>query len=283
MRARFYADRKRYLCSGYFFLIFTSPTLSIIISTYMAAKCQCICIDSRRRKHMKKTKETKTKDDHILSREDRIRESQEFNLLSDVFLSVALDDAPACQHIIREECVITAHWLTVRFLAKGKEYYELPDRLQFYISETDIWKQGKTVYPVIKRLGKDGPEYDDGEYIVYVNAEVDDGSRIAKLMKYFKTANPNDNSEGDLSKRVHFLKCEEGGMDIMCEVAERIEARGRQQGEKIGREQGEKIGGERKARITAQNLYQMGMSPEKIAQAVGEDVGMVRQWLSEIK
>ena len=61
----------------------------------MAAKCQCICIDSRRRKHMKKTKETKTKDDHILSREDRIRESQEFNLLSDVFLSVALDDAPA--------------------------------------------------------------------------------------------------------------------------------------------------------------------------------------------
>lgn len=169
------------------------------------------------------------------------------------------------------------------FLAKGKEYYELPDRLQFYISETDIWKQGKTVYPVTKRLGKDGPEYDDGEYIVYVNAEVDDGSRIAKLMKYFKTANPNDNSEGDLSKRVHFLKCEEGGMDIMCEVAERIEARGRQQGEKIGREQGEKIGGERKARITAQNLYQMGMSPEKIAQAVGEDVGMVRQWLSEIK
>lgn len=40
-------------------------------------------------------------DDHILSREERIRESREFNLLSDVFLSVALDDAPACQHIIR--------------------------------------------------------------------------------------------------------------------------------------------------------------------------------------
>ena len=49
----------------------------------------------------RKTKERKTVDDHILSREERIRESQEFNLLSDVFLSVALDDAPACQHIIR--------------------------------------------------------------------------------------------------------------------------------------------------------------------------------------
>ena len=165
------------------------------------------------------------------------------------------------------------------FLAKGREYYELPDRLQFYISETDIWKEGKTVYPVTKRLGEDGPPYDDGEYIVYVNAEVDNGSRIARLMKYFKTADPNDNSEGELSKRVHFLKCEEGGIDIMCEVAERIEARGREQGEKIGRQQGEK----RKARITTQNLYQMGMSPEKIAQAVGEDIGSVRQWLAEIR
>ena len=274
-------------------------------------------------------------DDHILSREERIRESMEFNLLSDVFLSVALDDVPTCQHIIRiltgigdlmvkqvrtQYVIAKINSRTVRldilaedsegklyqieiqrqdtvdhprrvryygaladseFLAKGREYYELPDRLQFYISEKDIWKEGETVYPVTKRLGEDGPIYDDGEHIVYVNAEIDDGSRIAKMMKYFKTADPNDNSEGDLSKRVHYLKCEEGGIDIMCEVAERIEARGRLQGEKIGRQQGEKIGGERKARITSQNLYQMGMSPEKIAQAVGEDISTIRQWLAE--
>lgn len=283
----------------------------------------------------KKAKERKNVDDHILSREERIRESMEFNLLSDVFLSVALDDVPTCQHIIRiltgigdlmvkqvrtQYVIAKINSRTVRldilaedsegklyqieiqrqdtvdhprrvryygaladseFLAKGREYYELPDRLQFYISEKDIWKEGETVYPVTKRLGEDGPIYDDGEHIVYVNAEIDDGSRIAKMMKYFKTADPNDNSEGDLSKRVHYLKCEEGGIDIMCEVAERIEARGRLQGEKIGRQQGEKIGGERKARITSQNLYQMGMSPEKIAQAVGEDISTIRQWLAE--
>ena len=62
---------------------------SVFVST---ADVECI---------MKKTKERETMDDHILSREERIRESREFNLLSDVFLSVALDDAPACQHIIR--------------------------------------------------------------------------------------------------------------------------------------------------------------------------------------
>ena len=53
----------------------------------------------------------------------------------------------------------------------------------------------------------------------------------------------------------------------MCEVAERMEKRG----------------SEKKAKTTVQNLYQMGMAPEKIAQAVGEDVSMVRQWLTEIK
>ena len=43
----------------------------------------------------------KTESDHILSREERIREIQSFSLLSDVFMSVALDDVPACQHILR--------------------------------------------------------------------------------------------------------------------------------------------------------------------------------------
>lgn len=82
------------------------------------------------------------------------------------------------------------------------------ERILFYISEKDIWKQGKTVNPVIKRLGEKGPVYDDGVHVIYVNAEVNDGSRIAKLMEYFKTADPEDDSEGELSKRVHYLKRE---------------------------------------------------------------------------
>lgn len=48
---------------------------------------------------------------------------------------------------------------------------------------------------MIKRLGEKGPVYDDGVHVIYVNAEVNDGSRIAKLMEYFKTADPEDDSE----------------------------------------------------------------------------------------
>ncbi|MBM6971659.1 hypothetical protein H6A17_11475, partial [Mordavella massiliensis] len=100
------------------------------------------------------------------------------------------------------------------------KYEALPDRIHFYISEKDIYHCGKAIYPIEKELGGTGLPYDDGVHIFFVNAAVDDGSRVAKLMKYFKTADPDDDSEGELSKRVRYLKREEGGVDIMCEVSE---------------------------------------------------------------
>ena len=157
--------------------------------------------------------------------------------------------------------------IDAEFLEKGAKYEELPDRIHFYISEKDIYHCGKVIYPVEKELGSTGLPYDDGVHIFFVNAAVDDGSRIAKLMKYFKTADPDDDSEGELSKRVRYLKREEGGVDIMCEVSEKI------------MEQGRKIGEERKAHSTALNLSRMGLTPEQIASAVGESLEQVKRWL----
>ena len=182
--------------------------------------------------------------DHIFSREERIR-----------YIGSLID---------------------AEFLEKGAKYKELPDRIHFYISEKDIYHCGKVIYPVEKELGSTGLPYDDGVHIFFVNAAVDDGSRIAKLMKYFKTADPDDDSEGELSKRVRYLKREEGGVDIMCEVSEKI----MEQGRKIGEEQGRKIGEERKAHSTALNLSRMGLTPEQIASAVGESLEQVKRWLA---
>lgn len=94
--------------------------------------------------------------------------------------------------------------------------------------------------------------YDDGLYVTYVNAELDDGSGIAELMNYFKTANPEDMSQGALSARVHFLKCEEGGFQEVCEVSEKIY----QEGLEEGRTEGEM----RKARESALNMKKEGLS-----------------------
>ena len=94
------------------------------------------------------------------------------------------------------------------YLQKGKTYAEMPDVYMIYISETDLWKAGYTVYPVEKYFRNTPIEYEDGQHILYVNAAVDDGSPTAGLMKYFKIADPQDMSQGDLSIRVHYLKFE---------------------------------------------------------------------------
>ena len=157
------------------------------------------------------------------------------------------------------------------YLAKGKTYADLPDLFIIYISETDIWKAGYTTYLVEKRFKNTDILYDDGLHIMYVNAAVNDGTKTAKLMQYFKVTNPNDMSHGDLSKRVHLLKCEEGGYLEMCEISERIFTEGRAEG---------RAGGElEKAKGMAIRLADMGGPVEKIAKAAKVTVDMVTQWL----
>ena len=267
---------------------------------------------------------TKPGSDYILSREERIREIQSFNLLSDVFMSVALRDVPACQHILRiltgfndlkvkdvrtqyaisqikthsvrldvlaetgngklyhieiqrkdeidppKRIRYNGSLIDAEFLAKGMDYKDLPDRIHFYISENDIWHCGKAIYPVGKTLGDTGITYDDGEYIFFVNAAVDDGSRIAKLMNYFKTADPDDDSEGELSKRVRYLKKEEGGVEIMCEVSERIMERGR------------KFGEEQLLCRQVQKKLAKGMNIADIAEALEETEERIREIAADV-
>ena len=160
-------------------------------------------------------------------------------------------------------------------LRKGAGYSALPDRRIFYISRTDTWKKGYTIYEEEKRFRQTGLLHEDGAHVTYVNAAVDDGSRIAKLMRYFRTADPFDDSEGALSKRVRFLKTEEGGREIMCEIMEKIREEGRKEGRKSGFLES--------SRKTALNLNRMGMPEETIARAVEEDVTVVRQWLKSAK
>lgn len=258
----------------------------------------------------------------ISKKEKLVEEAKGFNLLSNVFMSVALNDIPACQHVIRiitgipdlvvkevrlqhRISKITAHDAILDILAedsqkrlvnleiqrkdtidharrtrfyaamidsecleKGKDYDQMPDVYIIYISETDLWEAGKTVYNVEKKFKGTEIPYDDGIYVTYVNAEVNDGSEVAKLMDYFKTADPSDMSQGDLSARIHFLKCEEGGYSEMCEVSEKIYKEGVIEGV---------IESKKK---TAFNMKNRGYSDAAIADILDVGVNVIRQWLA---
>lgn len=270
----------------------------------------------------------------LAARDRRVTEARKFNLLSNVFMSVALDDKDACEYVLkiltgikdlkvkeirsqyriskihshdaildilaedstgqlynleiqRSETIDHARrtrfygaMIDSEYLEKGKTYGELPDVYIIYISETDLWKAGYTVYPVKKYFENTALNYVDGQYISYVNAEVDDGSETAKLMKYFKTADPNDMTHGELSKRVHYLKCEEGGYEEMCEVSEKIYREGIEDGRISGLKEGRKEGWLESQKETAKNLFEMGMSADTIAQALKVNVKLVQEWLS---
>jgi len=91
------------------------------------------------------------------------------------------------------------------------------------------------------------------------------------LMKYFKKADPTDMSQGDLSRRIHFLKCEEGGYKVMCQITEKFVQEGIEIGKEIGNKEGKKE--------AALNLSKRGIEMEAIAEIVNENVSLVKQWL----
>lgn len=262
----------------------------------------------------------------IRIKDQLIEKARGFNLLSNVFMSVALNDILACQHVIRvitgnpdlivkeirsqyRISKVTAHDAILDILAedshrrlvnleiqrkdtidharrtrfyaamidsecleKGKDYHEMPDVHMIYISETDLWAAGKTLYKVEKKFEGTQIPYDDGVYVTYVNAEIDDGSDVAKLMDYFKTADPEDMSQGELSARIHFLKCEEGGYPEMCEVSEKIYNEGIIEGKKEGIIEGKKE--------TAFNMKNKGYSDAVIADILDVGINVIQQWLS---
>ena len=120
------------------------------------------------------------------------------------------------------------------YLEKGKEYNEMPEVYVIYISETDIWETRVTESPVERHLKGQIEEYNDGQHTIYINAAIDDGSPKAALMRYFKTCDPDDMSQGALSRRVHYLKREKGGIGEMCEYSERIFNGGKEEGLREG-------------------------------------------------
>ena len=89
-----------------------------------------------------------------------------------------------------------------------------------YISETDIFESGLAWDEVVQKFRRAGTDYDDGCHIIYANAEVDEGDQISELMRYFKSADPDDMNHGELSKRLHFMKREAGGEEILCKISE---------------------------------------------------------------
>ena len=126
-------------------------------------------------------------------------------------------------------------------LRKGVGYDKLPEVYLYYISKEDIWNRGLTKYEVRQSLfcGDEAIPYNNGLHTIYVNAEIDDGTSLAKLMQYLKTAEAGDASQGELSQYVNYVKSPKGGRKVMGEFEKYFREEGIKEGLKKGIEEGE--------------------------------------------
>ena len=129
-----------------------------------------------------------------------------------------------------------------------------------------FWKKGLMKYEVRQYLlcGDEAILYDNGLHTIYVNAEIDDGTSLAKLMQYLKTAKAGDTSQGALSEYVNYLKSPEGGREVMGEFEKYFREEGRKAGVEEGLAQGLAEGEAKKSRETAIEMLKDGEPLTKI-------------------
>ena len=134
--------------------------------------------------------------------------------------------------------------IDVKNLKEGQKYSELPNVYMVYLTMKDIFKEGKTIYHVERQLVECNKYVDNGYHEIYVNAEVDDKSEIAEVMKILSTKDYVNEKFKTISK----VK-EEKTMPAEVEYAmEQLKKEYRNEGRQEGRLEG-KIEGRQEGRL----------------------------------
>lgn len=103
----------------------------------------------------------------------------------------------------------------------GTKFENVKDVCIVYISQFDVFKQGRTIYHVDKMIRETGTYVDNGLREIFVNTAVNDGSDISELMACFLAEKVDNPKFPELSSEVKRLKETEGGLDVMCDVMEK--------------------------------------------------------------
>ena len=172
--------------------------------------------------------------------------------------------------------------LDMNTLEAGQDFDELPESYVIFITRDDVLGYGLPIYHINKKIEEATEDFQDGAHIIYVNAKIKDKATVlGRLMHDLQCRTADEMFSEILAERVRELKETPKGVEDMCREMDEIY----NEGIEIGQKQGERIGetrGEQKAKKeTAMTLASMGMSVDKISQAVKESMDQIQQWLAE--
>ncbi|MBP5198120.1 MAG: PD-(D/E)XK nuclease family transposase [Lachnospiraceae bacterium] len=149
------------------------------------------------------------------------------------FCQVEVQKANDDDHLRRVRYDIAC--ITANITEPGSLFENVPNVITIFISKSDIFERGLTVYHVDSVIRETGDIIDDGVNRIFVNATVKDGSDVAEMMDIF-TVNDKYNFEKfpRISARKYHFKNEMEGKAEMSEIGEEIRAMGREEGRKEG-------------------------------------------------
>ena len=209
------------------------------------------------------------------------------------YINIEVQKANDDNHLKRVR--YNASVLTANVTETGKQFEFVPDICIIFISAFDLFKGNLPLYHVVKTVKETGQVIEDGLTEIYVNAAVDDGSKLAKLMKVFTKNDVYDEADFPVTSEIKArFKKDEGGtvkMDATLqkwmqeseEIGEkRGEKRGREEGIMLGKEEGMMLGKEEGimlgkeegAKMIAKTMIEEGLPTELIMRYTGlsEDV-----------
>ena len=179
--------------------------------------------------------------------------------------------------------------IDMSILEKGKDYDKLPAVTMVYLTKEDIIGGGKGGYLIERKENvmenltdtdngqKDTVNISNGVKERYYNLEHSTGDdKIDELLAYFKDSDPYYRTETfpRIVERVRHFKIQKKGVDIMCEIADRIRNEGREEGREEGMLEG-------MVKAVIELLEELGQVPQRIVEHIKaeENLGVLSRWL----
>ena len=114
--------------------------------------------------------------------------------------------------------------LTTNIADPGTKFEKVPDVCVVFISKFDIFEGNFPLYHVDRVVRETGKIVNNGFEEVYVNTKIKDDSEVSELMKVFVDDNAYNSKFPKTSDIKHRYKETEGGLNVMCEIMERLTA-----------------------------------------------------------
>ena len=112
--------------------------------------------------------------------------------------------------------------IDVENLDQGQDFDELPDTYVIFITEHDVFGEGKALYPIERINTATGEPFDDGEHIIYVNGAYEGDTELGWLMHDFRCSDADEMHYELLAEKTRYYKEEPKGVSEMCKIFEEM-------------------------------------------------------------